>query len=96
VIANPSSIRADGISTSTITATVVNSAGGAMAGVPVMFTLHGTPGACGTAFPSLGVTNASGIVALTYTASTSTGFCTISATQAASGGSGSVTITQVV
>jgi hypothetical protein len=96
VTANPSSLHADGLSTSTINATVVGPAGAAMPNVPVLFTFNGTPGACGTLAPATGVTNASGAISATYTASTSPGFCTITVTQAASGGSGSVTITQVV
>jgi hypothetical protein len=61
-----------------------------------MFTLNGTPAACGTVSPAIGVTSPNGGLAVTYTASTSPGFCTITATQAASGGNGSVTITQTV
>jgi hypothetical protein len=61
-----------------------------------MFTLGGTPGACGSVAPVTGFTNASGVVAVTYRASTSPGFCTVTAVEAASGGRGSVTITQVV
>jgi hypothetical protein len=94
--ASPSTIRADGLSTSTINAIVTGPAGAAMSNVPVMFRLNGTPGACGTIAPVTGVTNASGAIAATYVASTSPGFCTVTAVEAASGGSGSVTITQTL
>jgi adhesin/invasin len=96
VTASPSSVHADGVSTSTISATVTGPASAAMSNVPVMFTLSGTPGACGSVAPATGFTNASGVVAVTYRASTTPGFCTVTAVEAASGGRGSVTITQVV
>jgi adhesin/invasin len=94
--ASPSTIRADGLSTSTISALVTGPAGAAMSNVPVMFGLSGTPGACGTLVQVTGATNASGVVSVTYRASSSPGFCTVTAVQAASGGSGSVTITQTL
>jgi hypothetical protein len=66
-----------------------------VAGDLVTFTL-GAPvaAACGILNPPLANgTNSSGQVTITYTASTTVGFCTIRATDA-SGGTGSVTITQ--
>jgi len=50
-------------------------------------------GSCGTA-TAPGSTNASGQVTSTYTASTTVGTCTIKATEANGGNSGTVVITQ--
>jgi adhesin/invasin len=92
VLATPTAIPADGASTSTLTATVRDITGTAVAGDPVAFV--GRPPMCGGTSPAVGTTNSSGQVTATYTASTTVGFCTITAIEARTNGSGSVTITQ--
>jgi adhesin/invasin len=100
VVANPSSISASGTSTSTITDTVTSPSGVAVSGDTVAFTTSTVGGACGTLSPTTGVTNSSGQVAVAYISSTTSGFCTITATDngtgtpAGTGGSGTATITQ--
>jgi adhesin/invasin len=95
--ANPAAIRADGTSTSTVTATVTMGVGGAaVSGDTVNFTATGAAGVCTNASLSAltGMTNASGQVSVTYTASTTIGFCTVKATETATGSSASATIDQ--
>jgi adhesin/invasin len=89
--ANPSSITADGLSTSTVTATVM-SGPVTVGGDPVMFRLNGP--ACGTLKSAMPSTDALGHATVTYTASTSVGFCNIVATEAMSASSASTTMTQ--
>jgi adhesin/invasin len=93
--ANPSSILANGMSTSVITATVTGAGGAPVGGDMVTFSFPlPAPASCGTLNPPVtNNTNAVGQVTVTYTASTTVGFCTIKATEA-SGASGIVTITQ--
>jgi adhesin/invasin len=91
VSANPSALAANGTSTSTVTATVTG-VSGPVSGDTVSFTTSGGP-ACGPITPS-GTTNASGQANATYTASTTSGFCTITATELDTGGHGNTTITQ--
>jgi hypothetical protein len=74
--------------------------GGNVAGDTVAFTLSGGA-ACGSVSPTSGTTDTTGNVATTYTASTTVGFCTLTATdtsstptQFASGGTGTASITQ--
>jgi adhesin/invasin len=93
--ANPSSILANGTSTSVIAATVTGAGGAPVGADLVTFSFPvPAPASCGTLNPPVANnTNAVGQVTVTYTASTTVGFCTIKATEA-SGASGSVTITQ--
>jgi adhesin/invasin len=91
LVANPSSITADGVSTSTVTATVM-SGPVTVGGDPVMFTINGP--ACGTLKSAMPSTDALGHATVTYTTSTSVGFCTIVATEAMSASSVSTTVTQ--
>jgi adhesin/invasin len=94
ITANPSSIAANGTSVSTITVTVSNGAGVAVAGDPITLVQRGTPlAACGTLSPVALTTNSSGQATSAYISSTTTGFCTITATDP-SGGQANVTITQ--
>jgi adhesin/invasin len=91
VSASPSIVPADGVSTSAVTVTVT-SASGPVVGDTVTFTPSGT---CGNLSPSGPyATNASGQVSVTYTSSTTVGFCTITANETATGGSGSASIDQ--
>jgi hypothetical protein len=94
------SVRANG-STQGFTAKVTRAVGAAnVAGDTVAFTLSGGA-ACGSVSPTSGTTDSTGSVATTYTASTTVGFCTLTATdtsstpsQFASGGTGTASITQ--
>jgi len=96
VVATPSSIPADGSTTSNVDVTVIDSNGNAVALDPVSFAL--TPsvaGACGTLIPSSGKTNAAGkLPTSVYTASTTVGTCTITATESLHDEKGTATITQ--
>jgi hypothetical protein len=78
VSANPSSVKADGSSTSTVTATITDVTGAAVAGDNVIWSVSG-PAGCGT-LTNLGssMTDANGHAAATYTSGTTIGFCTIS------------------
>jgi serine protease len=93
VVADPSSVPADGLSTSVLTVTVTTGSGVAYDD-PVSLTL--TPsvaGSCGVA-SATGSTNASGQVTSNYTASSTPGSCTVTATEANGGTTGSTVITQ--
>lgn len=93
VVAGASTLAADGLSFSALTITVRNGSG-VVFNDPVA--LSWTPeiaGSCGTV-AATGSTNAYGQVTSTYTASTTPGSCTITATEADGGISGSVIITQ--
>ncbi len=91
---NPSSIPADGTSTSTVTATVTRADGTFGANDPVNFSLNGA--ACGTVAPNPVTTGVGGQATTTYTqpATPTVGSCTITATEANAGLSGSATVTQ--
>ena len=95
-MANPSSILANGTSTSTATVTVTNPvSGAAVAGDGVTFVLAGA--ACsGKPLSPAGpyATNANGQVAVTYTSGTVVGSCTVTATEAKTRKAGSATISQ--
>jgi hypothetical protein len=88
VDASPSSLPADGSSTSTITVTAVDSGGDPVAGDSMDLSTrddNATPGACGTLSTGYGpgdtlVTDAAGQVTATYTASTASTDCYILAT----------------
>jgi hypothetical protein len=96
VVANPTSIPADNVTpaTSTITATVKTSGGTpAGAGDLVEFVKSGSvSGVCSGTVSA--TTNASGVASFVYTASSTVGTCTITATEANSGSSGSATVAQ--
>lgn len=90
VNANPSTINVGG--TSTVSATVTGAAGTAIIGDQVHFTMSGTAcptGGTATLKPANGVTPAT----TTFTAGRVAGSCTVTATEAFSGQSGSTTIT---
>jgi adhesin/invasin len=91
--ANPMSVPADGATTSAITATVTNGSGVAFDDAVTLTTTPSVAGSCGTA-TAPGSTNAEGQVTSTYTASTTPGTCTITATEANEGTMGTVIITQ--
>lgn len=93
VSANPSSLHADGSSTSVVTATVTQSDGTPAVNDSVTFTTAGGV-SCGTIVGSPAMTNTSGSATVTYTASTTAGSCSITATEATNNFSGSITITQ--
>jgi hypothetical protein len=88
--ANPTKLAAGSGKTSQVTATVTyNSA--VVSGDTVTFIASGT---CGTLSAPTAVTNSSGVASVTYTASKSTGVCTMTVTDS-SGGSGSTSVSQV-
>ena len=91
ITANPTSIPANGSSTSALTVTVTTGSGVAF-NDPVTLT---TTGSCGSTSLA-GSTNAVGQAMSTYTASSSVGTCTITATEATYGTSASVVITQTL
>lgn len=92
------SLPANGVATTTCQATVTN--GVTAAGVnadTVTWSLSGNPaGSCGSVSPTSGTTNSSGQSSTTYTASTTVGFCTVTATESATGNAGKATIDQTV
>jgi adhesin/invasin len=97
VSAAPSSIPADGTSTSTISATVTTTnpvPGTPVAGDTVMFTVAGAH--AGTINTVFATTNASGVATTTYKSSTTPGTpaATITAKEAAAGQSGTTTVNQ--
>ena len=95
VTASPSSVPSNGTATSSISATVDTEGGTAVSGDSVTFTLSGSPAAaCGTLTNSTGTTNASGVANTSYKASTTEGFCTITATEANANSSGTTQVTQ--
>jgi hypothetical protein len=93
VSAKPSSIPADGTTTSQLTVDVTNSSGVAFDDPVTLTKTPSISGSCGSASLA-GSTNASGQVTSTYTASTTRGTCTITATEANGGTTGSVLISQ--
>jgi hypothetical protein len=91
--ATPSTLPADGATTSSLKAVVTKGVGGAVvSGDTVTFVLTGAP--CGGLSSATAVTDASGTATVTYTASTTTGFCTVTATDGSAGSGGPITITQ--
>jgi hypothetical protein len=94
VTASPTSIPADNATPSAITATIKTSGGTPVgAGDIVEFVKSGSvSGVCSGTVSAL--TNGSGVATFNYTASTTVGTCTFTATEANSGSSGSATVTQ--
>jgi adhesin/invasin len=90
VTATPSSIVANGTSTSTIKATVTTATSAPVPNDTVSFVTDGA----GTLAPQFATTNASGVATTTYTSSTAVNDWTITATEANAGVSGSTTVTQ--
>lgn len=88
--ASPTSVPADGSSTSTVTVVVANG----NTPVPGDLVEVTTSGTCGAAYPSFGETDSTGRVILTYQAASSTGSCTLSATEADTASSGSTSVGQ--
>ncbi len=97
VTAIPSSIIADGRSTSTATATVVDAQGHPVSGDTVLFT-SSFSGSSGGSGPTIGpVTNhGDGTYTATITSSTTPGLATITATDTTASVSSSATLTQTV
>ena len=93
VVASPTSLPANGSSTSALTVTVTTGSGVAFDDPVSLTTTPSVAGSCGIA-TATGSTNASGQVTSTYTASTTPGTCTITATEANGGTTGSAVITQ--
>jgi hypothetical protein len=93
VVANPTSLPANGTSTSALTVTVTTGSGVAFDDPVSLTTTPSVAGSCGIA-SATGSTNASGQVTSTYTASVIAGSCTITATEANGGTTGTAVITQ--
>jgi hypothetical protein len=93
VVANPTSLPANGTSKSALTVTVTTGSGVAFDDPVSLTTTPSVSGSCGIA-TATGSTNAYGEVTSTYTASTTAGTCTITATEANGGVSGTAVITQ--
>lgn len=94
ITSTPSSLPANGSATSSVVTTVTNSSGPVFGDPVTLVETPSTTGACGTLNPTTGTTNAAGQVTSTYTASTVVGSCTITATEANNGLTGSTTISQ--
>jgi hypothetical protein len=99
VAATPLTLTGNGITTSTITATVTNTLGLPAGGDTVTFTGTGNPTAtcAGHAELSAGgvaITNPAGVATLTYTTTAGAGFCTISGEEGTTSQTGSTTIDQ--
>ncbi|TMD10005.1 MAG: hypothetical protein E6J01_00190 [Chloroflexi bacterium] len=95
VTAAPTFVPANGVATSTVTSLVKDSSGALVSGDVVTFVATGSPAAaCGSLSASSATTSAAGVASVTYTASTTVGFCTVKATEANTGTAGSATITQ--
>ena len=95
VVAAPTAITGNGITTSAITTTVTSPLGAPVVGDSVSFVLTPEPGGtCGTGLTTF-PTNAAGVLTETYTSSTiSPNFCQIVATEAGTLSFGSTTIDQ--
>jgi hypothetical protein len=93
VTANPTSVPADGATMSAITVTVTTGSGVAFDDPVTLTMTPSVAGSCGIA-TAPGSTNASGQVMSTYTASTTAGTCSVTATEANGGTTGIVVITQ--
>jgi len=97
VTATPASLAANGTATSTLSATVTPVSAGSADNDTVSFAGVGTPSsACGTIGTPSGTTGAAGTtpVTATYTASSTAGFCTVTATEKTDGSTASVVIDQ--
>jgi hypothetical protein len=92
VTASPASIPADVQSSSTVTVVVSNSVGDPVSGDVVGLSTSGS--ACGTLSSDTAKTNSAGQALVTYSATTTTGTCTISALESEDGQVGSGSITQ--
>ena len=94
--ANPTSIPADGHSTSTITATVVNgpAPGTPVSGDVVTFTVTGTGCTQSQLASNTATTNASGQATDVFTANSTPGTCTVTATDSTNSTGAGATVTQ--
>jgi hypothetical protein len=80
----------------TITATVKSPTGADVSGDKVTFTEAGSPSSasCGSLNTTTGTTSSAGAVSVFYTPSATAGFCTVTATEAGTGATGTDTIDQ--
>ncbi len=93
VVAASPTVPAVATSTDVVTATVTAATAGSAANDTVSFAVSGT--GCGTVSPISGNTGpGDAAVSATYTAGTTVGFCTVTATESINGASGTVTIDQ--
>jgi hypothetical protein len=96
VAATPPTITGNGLITSSVTATVTNTFGTPAVTDSVAFVVTAPNGTtvCGTLSAASAITNASGVATVSYNSSPDAGFCTITATEATTTGSGSTQIDQ--
>jgi hypothetical protein len=93
VVAASPTVPAVATSTDVVTATVTAATAGSAANDTVSFAVSGT--GCGTVSPISGNTGpGDAAVSATYTAGTTVGFCTVTATESINGASGTTTIGQ--
>ena len=91
----PTTIPADGTTFSTISAGITGASGSAIASDPVMFAFLGDCGTPASGVVEFGATASTGAAATyAYTASHTAGVCTVTATEAYGGATGTTTITQ--
>jgi hypothetical protein len=93
VVASPANLPANGTSTSALTISVTTGSGVAFDDLVTLSTTPSIAGACGVV-SATGSTNALGQVTSTYKASITAGTCTITATEANGGTTGTAVITQ--
>jgi hypothetical protein len=98
--ASPLALQANGVTTSIITATVLNASGTAASGIGVTFTCASYPNVttnCGTYPTGTLITNAIGQVTFTYISGTAPSFATITGTEHydVTGSTGSVSLDQM-
>jgi hypothetical protein len=86
--ASTHSLHADGTSTSTLTATVINGTTPVASDDVIFGTISLWHGACGVVAPAATATDSNGQVMATYTASTHTGLCLVWAREADTGSAG--------
>ncbi len=102
VSASPTTIKADGTSTTVITATVLTATNAPVPNDMVTFSLLDPTGPCqslspdGSMSPNFAVTSATGQRTSIYASSLTPAACVIVATEANTGASGSVTVTQTL
>jgi hypothetical protein len=94
VVADPSTLPANGFVTSVLSATVTTGSGIAFDDPVTLSTKASVPGSCGSTTLA-GSTNASGRVTSMYTASNTAGTCTVTFTETNGGATGAATITQI-
>lgn len=95
VVPNPSSLPADGSSTSTVNVSLATSSGAPVANDALTASLSGGTGVCGSLSSTTATTDSSGKATFIYTAGKTTGTCLVTVKEtAAAGSTGEATLTQ--